>query len=316
MRTRYPEAPDPRLLSYFVSGSSVDAGLLRYDLGIEVEEYPTAIKVLKRYGCKFEQTGADSYRLQHSGLGVWQDYLEYIIRSETTLDASVRVYQETSSTQDQAKRLAPKRAIVIANQQTAGRGRLGRSWVSNSGESVLMSICLPSESSALTHDRASMLAGVAVARAVEVLLPGITVRLKWPNDIMINGKKLAGILIEAVHGASIIGIGLNVQKISNTTPEINNIATCLAEHRSFPDRLYVIEKIIIELDKALRLSSENLMLDEWRSRAALGQTQTFEQAGQRITGEVLDLDPDHGLIVRRDTGEIVTLPAATTSVVK
>lgn len=161
-----------------------------------------------------------------------------------------------------------------------------------------------------------MLAGVAVAMAVEALLPNIAVRLKWPNDVMIDGYKLSGILIEVAQGAFIIGIGLNVTHESITGPALADIATCLQDHGFKADRLRVIEQIMVEIDKALRLVDSNLMLDEWRTRAALGQTQTFEQAGQRITGEVMDLDPDHGLIVRRDTGEIVTLPAATTSVVK
>lgn len=159
-----------------------------------------------------------------------------------------------------------------------------------------------------------MLSGVAVARAVDNLAPNKGVQLKWPNDVMVNGRKLAGILIEAARGAFIIGIGLNV-KPPGSANDLTKIATSLVELGRAMDRLRVIEAIIFELDFVLRSSTTEGILNEWRAFATLGQTQTFEQHGQRITGEVLDLDPDHGLIVRRDTGEIVTLPAATTSVV-
>lgn len=291
----------------------MNAGLIRYDMGIDVADFPRAVEVLKDYGCEFETTGPHSCRLQRSSLQVWQEYLEYIIRIESLAPLSVWVYQETSSTQDQAKKLAPHRALVVANQQSAGRGRLDRQWVSAPDSSVLMSFSLPMNTA--SHDRVSMLAGVAVAKAVESLLPDVDVRLKWPNDVIVEGKKLSGILVEVAQGAFIIGIGLNVTQESVADPVLN-MATCMRHHGSKVDRLRVIERVMVEVDKALRLADSSLMLDEWRARAALGQTQTFEQAGQRITGEVLDLDPDHGLIVRRDTGEIVTLPAATTSVVK
>lgn len=314
MRSRYPEVADPRLLSYFVGGGSVDATLIRYDMGLDADDFRAAIGVLKNFGCEFEKTDVHSYRLTRSSLNVWQEYLEYIIRIESLMPTSVRVYQETSSTQDQAKRLAPQRALVIADQQSAGRGRLSRQWVSAPESSVLMSFSLPL--TVTSHDRVSMLVGVAVAKAVESLLPDIAVRLKWPNDVMIDGSKLSGILIEIAQGAFIIGIGLNVTQESVTVPALIGLATCLRDHGCNADRLRVIEQVLIEVDRALRLADNNLMLEEWRARASLGQTQTFEQAGQRITGEVMDLDPDHGLIVRRDTGEIVTLPAATTSVVK
>lgn len=251
---------------------------------------------------------------ERAELSQWKDALEASLPRIGHEPIAVRVFQETASTQDVAKTFAPRRALVVTDQQTAGRGRLGRSWVSAPGSCVLMSLCWPIDVGA-THDRVSMLSGIAVARAVETLMPGITARLKWPNDVMINGRKLAGILIEAINGAFVIGIGLNVTPQSVADPDLKDIATCLAEHGSPPDRLRVIEQIIIEVDQSFHTSNHPLMLDEWRGHAALGQMQTFTHNGQRITGEVLDLDPDHGLIVRRDTGEITTLPAATTSVV-
>lgn len=249
-------------------------------------------------------------------LADWQDHLESGFAGDGQQPMQVRVYQQTRSTQDVAKTFAPHKTLIITDQQTAGRGRLGRSWTSSPGASVLMSIVWPSSTNGLTHDRVSVLSGLAVACGVEQMLPGEEVRLKWPNDVMIDGRKLAGILIEAVPGAFVIGIGLNVTRASISDPTIASRSTCLEQYRGSIDRRVVIERIVESLAHALEPDHHTEMLNQWQRLAALGQTHTFEQAGQRITGEVMDLNPDHGLIVRRNTGEIVTLPAATTSVVK
>lgn len=249
-------------------------------------------------------------------LADWQDYLESVFADDTSQQMQVRVYQQTRSTQDIAKTFAPHKTLIIADQQTAGRGRLGRSWSSAPGASVLMSLVWPNANHGLTHDRVSVLSGLAVACAVEQMITSEKVRLKWPNDVVIDSCKLAGILIEAVGQAYVIGIGLNVTETSIADTPIADQSTYLEQHGSRLDRLAVIERIVVGLTHALDPQRHAEMLNHWQRLAALGQTQTFEHNNQQITGEVMDLDPDHGLIVRRDTGEIVTLPAATTSVVK
>ena len=253
---------------------------------------------------------------EQSELQVWQDELEARLSLAHVDAMAIRVYRQTRSTQDIAKTFAPNKALIVADQQTAGRGRLGRQWVSKPGASVLMSLCWPTAGMSITHDRVSMLSGLAVAQAVEIFLPDVEVRLKWPNDVMIEANKLSGILIEAAPGAFMIGIGLNVTLDAIADAEFAGRATCIEEHGSQADRLDVITQVVMQLQEVLSDKEPGNLLDEWRARASLGQTHTFEQAGQRITGEVVDLDPDHGLIVRRNTGEIITLPAATTSVVK
>ncbi|MFN3168938.1 MAG: biotin--[acetyl-CoA-carboxylase] ligase [Phycisphaeraceae bacterium] len=311
-----PAVPgDIELLGYLLRCDPMDAGLARYDLGIEPNQLKRAIVRLTGLGCEIEEVAPHRYRLSRTPIELWSDYLESLISKHNLSPTQFRVFRSTNSTQTQAKVYAPSRTLVLADQQNAGKGRLGRTWVSKPGSSVLMSLCLPSEPKNPTHDRLSMLTGIAAAMAVERLLPDRSIRLKWPNDVMIDARKVAGIIIEKTANAFVIGIGINVLPDACRDPAIAQRATCLADHGCRSDRLYVVEQVFIELDRVLRLSDQALMLDEWRARASLGHIQSFEQAGQRITGEVLDLDPDHGLIVRRDTGEIVTLPAATTSVV-
>lgn len=249
-----------------------------------------------------------------TNLAQWQDELEASLPRVNDQPLIVRVYQETRSTQDIAKTFAPQPALIVADQQTAGRGRLGRSWLSSPGSSVLMSITYPINANRQSHDWLSMLTGVAVAEAVQFLVPRATVRLKWPNDVMVSGKKLAGILIETASNSAVIGIGMNVLTAQHIDPNVAARATTLESLGRTIDRLAVVQVVTQKLLNMLAASHDTGLLTAC-DLATLGHTQTFEQAGQRITGEVLDLDPDHGLIVRRDTGEIITLPAATTSVV-
>lgn len=249
-------------------------------------------------------------------LSQWQDRLEAALARHGLASMSVRIFRETASTQDAAKAFTPGPALVVADRQTAGRGRLGRSWQAAPGAAVLMSIVWPIDMQRASHDRISMLAGLAVAQAVEAIVPSAAVRIKWPNDVVIDGRKLAGILIESVKDACVIGIGLNVRPVETDDPVIAASAVSLAELGARADRPAVIERIAIALHRVIEMDDPAEALDAWRCRAVLGQTQTFEHHRRSITGQIVDLDPDHGLIVRRDSGEMVTLPAATTSVVK
>lgn len=251
-----------------------------------------------------------------SEIQAWQDRLEASLRSSDGTAWLVRVYQQTTSTQDIAKTFAPKKTLIIADQQTAGRGRLGRQWISSPGASILMSLVWPTSDPTLTHDRLSILSGIAVAKVIKQCLPTSPVRLKWPNDVLIDNLKIAGVLIEKNGDAFIIGVGLNVTRDAIPDTGIETTSTYLDAYGPPHDRLDVIQRIMLALDNAYTKTVPEEMLANWRALASLGQTQTFEHNNDRITGEVIDLEPDHGLIVRRDTGEIVTLPASTTSVVK
>ena len=144
-------------------------------------------------------------------------------------------YEETGSTNDDIKQMANEGALngtlVVADRQSAGRGRRGRAWISPKGESVYMSLllrpkCMPNQASALT-----LVMALAVTEAMEELAPGRS-GIKWPNDIVMNGKKVCGILTEmALEQTTIdyvvIGVGINVnQSIFDT--EIATIATSIA----------------------------------------------------------------------------------------
>lgn len=153
------------------------------------------------------------------------------------------VVERAGSTNDLAfeltDQLAPGGAVVIATSQTGGRGRFGREWSSPAGNlylSVSRRIVEPMEKAGIV----SLLAGLALARAVEEQA-GLKPDVKWPNDLQVKGKKLAGILVEARETLQVVGLGLNVNTtIEQLSPDVAGIATTLLAETG---RTFVIERL-------------------------------------------------------------------------
>lgn len=125
----------------------------------------------------------------------------------------VEAHHRIGSTNDRASELvragAPAWTVVVADEQTRGRGRRGKPWVSDAGAGLWMSIVLPTLEAG---GALPLLVGLACAEAIETLAPEVHVGIKWPNDLMIGGRKVGGILCEAVGGAVVVGIGINVAR--------------------------------------------------------------------------------------------------------
>ena len=147
------------------------------------------------------------------------------------------IYDEIDSTQEAARELAAGGAdqgtLVIAEQQTAGRGRMGRSWHSPSGVNLYTTIILRPPIPLADVPRMSLVAGIAAAEALEREAPGI-VALKWPNDVWLRGRKAGGIIAEAVTDARqnldcvLLGIGLNINLADDDIPpELRDKATSM-----------------------------------------------------------------------------------------
>ncbi len=232
----------------------------------------------------------------------------------------VRVYRQTPSTQDIARQHKGGWFVALADEQTAGRGRLGRAWVAPPGSAVLMSMHWPCHIEDKSLDTIAHRVAVAAAETAERFLAGTNhrVRIKWPNDILVDGRKLAGILIERADAAAVIGIGFNVtlkpEELADLPDELARRVTSLAILGRPTDRLAVAAALIARCYDRLTNAHEKVLLDEWRARSPLGYHARFRSGGIQVAGTVIDLDPTLGLIVRRDTGEIVHLPAATTTV--
>lgn len=148
----------------------------------------------------------------------------------------VEAHDVLGSTNDRLKEMAAGGAgpytVVVADEQTAGRGRTGGAWHSPAGSGLWISVLLPFPGAVPPH--LPLVVGAAAARAAEAACPGVQVGLKWPNDVVLGGRKLGGILCEHVHGAVVAGVGLNVRVSEEALPtEVAGLAAGL-EHGAGP----------------------------------------------------------------------------------
>ena len=302
--------------------------ILANRIKVEPKALQSAVELLCQTGCVIDEHPQQGLLLVEAGLGVWSDYLAYVSHRPR----SVMVYQQLTSTQDACRRRVgrsgpvPEGDLVVADEQTAGRGRLGRRWEAAAGSSVLFSMihCDRTQTKPQTLiGQLSVAISVALAEALEPLLPSDQgpIQIKWPNDLYINGQKLAGILVETVNTASkiraaIIGVGINIhQEAAQLPPATCPDATSLSLCGARTHRLHVLAKTLEAIDRALQQNDPHL-LERWRSRSAiLNQRTRLQSDGKIVAGQVLDLDPQWGLIIRTDSGTMAHLPAQTTTVI-
>ncbi len=226
------------------------------------------------------------------------------------------VYHETlTSTMDEAFKLgmegAPEGTVVCAETQTKGRGRLGRNWASPKHKGVYLSIILRPKLSPAELAKLTLLSAVAVAEAVEKI-SGVAARIKWPNDLLIKNKKLAGILTELRAEVDqmkfvIVGIGLNV---NNTATQLVEGATSLRQEagRAF-SRVEVVQEILRAFERwyaHLDKKGFDDVIGAWKERShTLGKRVKITDPAGVVEGVALDLDHDGGLLIRQDSGVVV-----------
>jgi BirA family biotin operon repressor/biotin-[acetyl-CoA-carboxylase] ligase len=225
------------------------------------------------------------------------------------LGRSVEYHDVLASTQTRARELAAQRAtsgIVVANEQSAGQGTRGRIWVAPRGSSLLASwIVRPAPVAPALF---AALAGVAVARSLGALT-GADARLEWPNDVHVEGRKVAGALAHATSdgdgGVLVLGIGINVHQRPDDFPaELSARAISLLMAGHSVDRLALLARLTRELDRLEDVTERGAALDEWRSRSTfLGKTVEV-RAGERAPyrGVAAAIDDDGALLVRTSSG--------------
>ena len=230
---------------------------------------------------------------------------------------TVRYYQSTGSTMDDtaqwARDGAEQGAVVVAETQTASRGRLGRRWVSDSGN-LYFSVLFRPDADSLPL--LSPLAGVAVARSIRQVA-GLYPAIKWPNDITIDGRKVAGILAESAMSGShiqhaVVGIGVNVALDVSSDPEISASAASLNHlSDSEVDRPELLRRILQHMDALyLDLLRGRSPIPEWRRWLdALGQRVVVTHHGISESGLAEDIDEHGNLLLRQDDGQLLTLTA-------
>lgn len=243
----------------------------------------------------------------------WARNLQAVMLEMPGGPGRVIVVAEATSTQDEAKARGPRIGdVVVAWRQAHGRGRFGRAWADTGEDGVAMTVVVAAECA----ERLAIAAGVAIARAIESLplTNGTRVGIKWPNDVMVNDRKLAGVLVECSCGCALIGIGVNVSQ--NYWPEeLGDVAISLAQVGVKTDRIAVMVDILLQLQMTIGMSDEWLEKEFRKRDTLLGKRAVFRTGEREIRGKVLSVDPMRGLAVETEHGER-WLPAATTTVLK
>jgi BirA family biotin operon repressor/biotin-[acetyl-CoA-carboxylase] ligase len=194
---------------------------------------------------------------------------------------------------------APAGTVVIADSQAAGRGRRGHVWLDEPGASLLASVVLRPRLSPARVPLLSLAVGVAVAEALQAVA-GVAARLKWPNDVLVGGRKIAGILLESRLGPAVLvvaGIGVNLAQ-RTFPPPLDGSATSVALETGAPvDRDRLLAALLDALRPqcaALERGAVDEVLGRWRARSAtLGQPVVVDG----VRGVAVDVDEDGALLV-------------------
>lgn len=265
------------------------------------------IKRLESKGYKINSVKGGGYALLKENAPLSAD----IIKSYAGGDEDIVIKSETRSTNDDAKKLAlehkGKTVVVVAEKQISGRGRFSRSFYSPEKRGIYMSVVLPVNAELDTAVRITTFAGVAVARAIEKL-SGLSVGIKWVNDLYVNGKKVCGILTEASCDFelkkldfAVCGIGVNVTGLD--FPEnISDTATSIEKESGKKiDRNELIAEIIMNL----RLVSDAVFtgeyLKEYKARSIiLGKIVEVCGVYEKFTAKAVDFTDNGALVIERN----------------
>ena len=300
-------------------------------LGLSRAAIWKAVDTLRREGYEIEARTGLGYRLCAAPDALTEAEIRSFLGETAVIGRKLFCFDQLDSTNNYAKALAqsgaPGGAAVIADSQTAGRGRMERSFQSPKGQGIYLSVLLRPQ---LPPERllpATALAGVAVCAAVERVC-GTRPGLKWPNDPVLKGKKLCGILtemsLEAETGrlqSLVLGIGINVgQRPGDFTPEVQEMAISLLQALGKPvSRPQLTAALLEELDQAyaaLLAGDLSAYREAYRRDCVnLGKTvQLLPFGGGRELAQALDVDEEFSLVVRGEDGRERTIRSGEVSV--
>lgn len=301
------------------SGNNAVSGAdLAERLGISRAAIWARIEELRALGYDIHASPHGGYRLRSAPDVLHGDDILALLDQEMVIGRDIRVFQETTSTNDLVDKLGRdgvrEGAVVFAESQTKGRGRLGRSWLSAANKGLWFSVLLRPSLSPQCATQITVASATALARALRKAA-GVESEIKWPNDILIKGRKVCGILTEMSAEIDkinfiVLGIGVNVNFAPEDFPsELKKIATSLAieQGRQFK-RAEIAEAILRELDRdyaRIRGGEFEAVADEWESHCTtIGRTVEISLGNRVVFGRAESLDREGALLVRTQHGHL------------
>jgi BirA family transcriptional regulator, biotin operon repressor / biotin---[acetyl-CoA-carboxylase] ligase len=302
-----------RVAPWGVSGSELSRQLGMTRAGVWAH-----IEALRALGYDIEASPHLGYRLIGAPDLLHADDLSARLGETRVVGRDIHVFQETTSTNDVAARLArggtEEGAVVFAESQTKGRGRMGRTWISPAGKGLWFTVLLRPDMPPQGTTQLTVAAATALCRAV-TLQTGLTPEIKWPNDVLIRGRKIAGILTEMRAELDrvqdlLLGIGMNVNQEAEDFPEpLRQTATSLRiQMGQKVNRAELAVAILRELDRDYQAVVEGQfkrLAEQWEERCTTLGRQVAIRFGDRvIRGRAESLDDDGALLVRGTHGHL------------
>jgi len=301
-----------------MDNGGVSGAELSQELGISRAAIWARIEELRKLGYEIEASPVLGYRLISSPDVLHADDLLARLGKTKAIGRDIRVFEQTTSTNDVVEKLArdgvKEGVVVFAESQTKGRGRLGRVWTSPARKGLWFSILLrpnlrPQETTQLT-----VAAAIALWRAIHEET-GLSPEIKWPNDILIGGRKVVGILTELSAEVDrvkhvTLGVGVDVNLTANEFPvELRKIATSLRIESGEPvSRPDLATAILRELDRDYaRICAGKFaeVADEWEEHCTtIGQRVVISMGDRRVRGRAESLDDDGALLLRTEHGRL------------
>jgi BirA family transcriptional regulator, biotin operon repressor / biotin---[acetyl-CoA-carboxylase] ligase len=316
----HPMTTDAEILTALRSANEggVSGAELSHKLGISRAAIWARIEELRQVGYNIEATPHLGYRLVSSPDALHADDLLARLGKTRVIGRDIRVFQETTSTNDVIEKLARDQVkegvVVFAESQTKGRGRLGRKWISPARKGLWFSILLRPDLQPQEATQLTVASATALRRAIAANT-GLKAQIKWPNDILINGKKTAGILTELSAELDrvkhiILGIGVDVNLNAAEFPQdLRRIATSLKIESGKPvSRADLAVRILRELDAdyaRVCAGKFESIVDEWEEHCGtMGQPVTIHVGDRKIHGRAESLDDDGALLLRTEHGTV------------
>ena len=296
----------------------VSGAELSHRLGVTRAAIWAHIEELRSLGYDIAASPHQGYRLQSVPDLLHADDLMALLPQAKVIGRDIRVFEVTSSTMDVAEKLARdgvrEGVVVFAEAQTKGRGRLGRVWLSPSRKGLWFSVLLRPDLRPQAATQLTVAAAVALVRAFREIA-GVAPEIKWPNDVLIGGKKVAGVLTELSAELDqikhlILGLGVDVNLNAGDLPgDLRTVASSLKLEtgRSWR-RADLAAAILRELDEAYEQVTQRqfpALVDEWeRHCSTLGKRITLQMGDRRVHGRAEALDEDGALLLRTEHGHL------------